>query len=750
MLFPASVVVIATTLIARIAGIILASGGNCLTNDYQYCLASVEGILFANADVGALIKNCFTNAHFILLPCLGFCANAALFEWDVRVDAIAGLLLAVVRCIVLCDLLTDRKSDSQTKWLVWLVVFGLTFGSTALSCFDFGLASLTGGIGMLIFSIGLWGVVRYAGTPRGDLSMLACGVLTAVCAGYWPAVWLSYIVVLLLQKARHPRTWITVAIGLVLSAVPTLISMQLHQEDAPKLVSVLNWVFLINSFGRCFANNIGQTGEPLMLSQLSGWFGLVAIVLLAVIAPLRRETTKYSATIGVLVFGLASLWMTSLFRVGIAPWYAGFAVYAWIGISSLATLCIASNFCDHAPAKKQLFFKLAGVTVLVACFGLYMVSNVKIHDKDFWAGTRAEMSDSTVRNYLIAPTYSERTLFLGHIGDFPRFVKMAKVLNQRCWSACSHNQKWSLQGDFILPTVTVKIASPSQKVCWVHGNDVGSKKPFSSPEHLNLCVSSGAILTWHITVPQSIEHAVLRTGAKSKTPCILTIKKDGNQVYSNTLNEAEVSTVDLTPWTGTDIDVGFQSASPSDPAIFDHPQILVSLSKNYVPKFGESTPSNTDGSPFFPKSSEADLALPPGDTALWQESELVRVVKNDNNWKVKGSQPKLTLKSKISVSATEYSHFVFNLKVGESVPTPRAACIGFVVNDSHLVQKLIPLLPGGTIHAYSYELKLLELEPSDRITGLEVLPVYVRSPNESFGITMGDIRFIKSSALGRN
>lgn len=743
----ASVVVIAAALVTRIALVILTSGGNCLTNDYQYFLPSVVGILFANSDLSSIFKHCFTNAHFMLLPCLGFCLNASLFEWNVRIDAIVGLVLAVIRCFVLCNVLSDRDRDGNSKWLVSLVVFCLTFGSTALSCFDFGQASLTGGIGMLIFSVGLWGATRYGGTTRGDLLMILCGVLTAVCAGYWPAVWLSFIVVLLLQKVRRPQTFIAVAIGLVLSAMPTVVSMQLHREDAPNLVSVWNWTFLINSLGRCFANRIGQTSEPLMLSELSGWWGVVAIVLFAIIAPLKRETANYRAAIGLSVFGLASLWMTSLFRVGIAPWYAGFAVYVWIGILSLAVLCIASNFSEHAHARNKAIFKFVGIVVFASCAGLYLVSNISFHDKDFWADTRAEVSDSTVRNYLIAPTYSERTVFLGHIGDFPRFVKVAKVLNERCWSACSHNQTWSLQGDFILPTVTVTTVSPSRNVCWIRGEDVNAKKPFSCPEHLNLFLPSGATLDWHLNVPQCADSVVLKTSAKLKTPCMITISKNGRRVYSKTLNGLEAHTVDLAPWVGSSIDIAFQSASGSEPAVFGHPQVLLKLGKDYIANSGQNVPSNTDGSPFFPKSEESDIVLPTSDAELWQESELVRnpVERSGSEWVIKGAQPKINLKSKVAVSTSEFSHFVFNLRVDEDVPIPRAACVGFVVNDSHLVQKIIPLLPGGAMHGYSYELRLLELEPNDRITGLELLPVYVRKPDESFSITMGDIRFIKST-----
>lgn len=743
--FAASVVAISVTLIARMGLIILAAGGNCLTNDYQYFLSSVGGILFANADLATILKNCFINAHFMLLPCLGFCVNALLFEWDVRVDAIVGLALAVVRCFVLCDLLTDRKRDRDSKWLVSLAVFGLTFGSTALSCFDFGQASLTGGIGMLIYSLGLWGVVRRAGTVQGDLLMLLGGVLTAVCAGYWPAVWLSFIVVLLLQKVKRPRTWIAVSIGLVLAALPTLISMQFHKEDAPKLVSIWNWPFLINSVGRCFANRIGQTSEPLLLSEVAGWLCLASIVLLAVVAPLNRATAKYSGAIGLLCFGLASLWMTSLFRTGIAPWYAGFAVYVWIGVLALAALCVSSDFSEKTSAKKNLIFKLIGVSVFLTCAGLYLASNIKIHDKDFWAETRTEVSDSTVRNYLIAPTYSERTLFLGHIGDFPRFVKVAKVLNERCWSACSHNQKWSLQGDFILPTVNVKTSSASQKACWIHDSNVGAKKPFCSPEHLNLFLAAGTTLEWHLNVPERAVSAMLNTAGKLKTPCTLTIRRAGNQIFSKTLNGLEKVTVDLASCVGSEIDVLFQSASPSEPAVFEHPVVSLRLERDYVSKSGQSIPSNTEQSPFFPKSNELDIVLPTTDSTSWQEADLVRssTVKSLCQWKVRGSQPKLTLKTKVSVSPVEYSHFVFNLQVAESVPMPRAACIGFVVNDSQFVQKLVPLLPDGRMHGYSYELRLLELEPGDRITGFEVLPVYVRKPDELFDFTMGDIRFAK-------
>ncbi len=741
-------IALSAALVLRLIYLVLSTGNVCLTNDYQYLLPIVDGILSPSIDWKMVINECFENSHFLFLPTLFCCFNAAMFEWNIKIDCIVGIVLAALRCLLFFDCLTLTVSQHRSRWIVLLSIFALTFGSTALSCYDFGQASITGGIGMLGFALGVWATSKYPGLLKGDILMLLSGIVVALCAGYWIPAWCAFGVVLLMCRVRTLRTWSIFAIGLGLSAIPTLLHLGMNSGDAPKLVAYFNWPFILNTLGRCFAKRIGVTSEPLFLSQLGGWIAICSLFVFSLLAPIRRSDSRYAAALGVSIFGCLSIWLTSLFRTNVAPWYAGFAVFVWIGIAGLAALCVSGDALNKEPRKKSKVFKWAGIALFLGCGCLYLMTNLKTQDMDFWAETRSEATDSCVRNFSIAPTYAERTVFLGHVGDFDRFYKLSEVLRRRHWSTFATHQVWSLQGDFILPTVAVHAGPDESGIRWVSGTNAQSKKSWNNPEHLNLALQKSASVSWKLTVPANAIRAEFKTKLLASSSSAATVRaSSGSEILKSfSAKVGDSILIDLMPYKGRKIEI-YLSAEPgpasNSSTVFERP--IVEIADPSTREKELCVPSNTSKSEYFPRQSADDIVLT-SNRAKWDESDLKRsafVSDRFVDYTTTGSQPKLTLKDDLSVSPRQFSHFVFEVKADSKVKVPRAACIGFVVNRDKLVQKIVPLLPTEGLQGYAYELKLLELESTDRITGLEILPVYVRPAGESLAISIGDIRFSK-------
>ncbi len=396
--------------------LIATTTANCLAHDYKDIIPIVEKVsapgyrftnLIADSSVG---PHCFAPA--IVLHVL----IAHLTDWNAHSELYIGTFLIFLRCLLLADCVHSPTS----KWLkpiFFSVLLALNFGTGCSSIFLFGNPCVGIGVGLLGFSVGLWAILKLNERSMASKILILLGGSTNACFGSLPALmtWGLYLLSSLLLRIRSKLHYLCLAIGVLIS-VGFICAMAPSKYIVP--MQLRPSVF-INVLGRCFANNIGNSGLPMKQSEMACYFGFVFLIILSISFWKRKPNiAQLIAPLSLIIYGIMGAVAISINRIYIGSWYSEYATLFWAGILGASLVLLFSR----PRSKKWLIIALSPLAFATV---LYMQTNLQYKDKDFYRRVHSPVSESVLRNFSIAPTFAESAVFALDIGDIDQLHLMA-------------------------------------------------------------------------------------------------------------------------------------------------------------------------------------------------------------------------------------------------------------------------------------------------------------------------------------
>ncbi len=777
--------------IAHISTILATTGADNLSNDYLAYTGLISDVLAGKYDWSHYFRDTFYRTHSVALPVLLHIADARFFDWSIYPELYFGIALAGLRLL----LVYQACSLGLGTWLKWLslpVLSLLVFSASQISVYGFGDATLTIGLALFGFSLGIWGLACRRNSPVALLFMLTGGLIASFSWGNGLVGWLVFLVALPLLGFRRPWHYAVWLAGFSLSVLPYILFLLPGISHSPTssagqaVVSLFNWQFVLNALGWPFANQIRFHAENLPEAWTIGCAGIGLAVAGLVLVWRMQSKELWLKCVPAFLFiahGLLSLWQISVFRSLIAPWYTAVAMSFWIGLSALAVTLLQdySARCGKvspdnpaaSPPPRLLInasFAWAGI-VLVFLICVYVRSNLTYEDKTDYLFSRSPASASALRNYRSAPTYAEGLIFQWGVGNPGLLELLAHPLEQHRLSAFAPRQLWSLQGDFLLDRVKVREHKGAPDVIWTAGTGVSDRLPWSHFKHLNLLIAAPNVVTWTVDLPADLESAELLSAAAISESAPKVAGADGAWLKVDIRSEHgrdwlafakplaanrhawQPLKIDLAPYKGQQVTIQFSVLNgknkESDWIAYRYPRIEI---RRQPDEYRRATrklrrkpvaiaPSNTDLSTGIVATTAGDLVLATDRGEQWQPADnTVAGGQNAPGWRLGGGSA-MSYRGALDIALSHYSHFWVELAVREDVK-PRALTARLTIGgrtDPVTVQ--IPLLPDSRFHTYTYDLKLLELEQAARLTGLSVEPI-TAGTNSSVEIV--GMRFIRN------
>jgi len=689
-----------------------------------------------------------------------------------------GLFLFFLKLILIFDIFT-LSIKSRVKWAFLPLLSFLVFSVSQISTFEFGLASIEQGLTQGGFVLGIWGLCRFRNRWLSIILMFIGGILATWSWGTGPLVWPIFLLGMILLNYKKIHYYVIWFWGMVFSTLPYFYFLVLKHPpgEAPPIItlmgSLLNFPFIIKGLGWPFQTEFSP-GEIPWEGILGLLFGIIGICLLF----LRKNKSLLTNAIPALllmVYGFSIAWLISIFRSGLAPWYRSPFLMYWIGVLGLFFLISLDWFQNKFNItekfkKSSIAIPLLGLIYLCILSYFYFQSNINYRDKAFYLLTRGPYSASCLRKFSHSPTYCEQSLFLYEPGQLNLFYQMASPLRRHNLSVFAPKQVWTLQGEFGLSNVKV-IDEPNIPPTHWTDPDNNKSSSFRDFKHLNLFLHSPNSIEWTVSLPENLKSAVFNSaaainkGAPSDpnadgvvyTVSIETPERSQEEVLAQYLSPNQkkwkIFKISLREYAGKTITIRLGSRYLENPSqdwvTFRFPYIEIEKSNNSTQNVINKTitikPSNTDSNSLELKvNNNKNIGLNGRDEAQWK---IQGMVKGDGpmDWEV-GAQPQMEYKGDLNVCLNDYSHLVLGIAAPTNVQ-PRAAQVLFQLDGQSGYQRdvWIPLISDNNLTRYTYDLRLLEIHPGVRLTGIKINPIKLNSDHSKEKIEISEISLVRKN-----
>jgi hypothetical protein len=499
----------------------------------------------------------------------------------------------------------------------------------------------------------------------------------------------------------------------------------------------------IGTLGLALSNGFADTVSPFPESLMLGTIAIVAgLFVLFAITFLKLERAGMMAPICLGTFGLISIFSVTVFRTSIFAWYAGCSMNVWLALIGIATIGFVETTNCLTSRNERLHLEVArsGFALIVVSILIFALrSDLSYADKDYFRRTHAPATESAMRNYEYAPTIAEQYVSPGTYCGLthpasPLLSKLAPILKKFHWSACSANQTWLLQGDFLFPTVSITNGPTSSGIAWIDGLKVNRKKSWDAPEHLNLRLGKDDLITWKVLVPSKARQVNFVTdlfstnpGPESKTT--IQIHQSSNVTgWSETIKAQkrwQNVDVDLSQYAGTEIQIMLKYNCANSPKV----DFLVSKQPRIIlkgvesePKSVSKIPCNLSTSPMFPHLKASDLQLPDSNTPAWDSFGLKPLASKKCEYRIIAPFAKQTFNQNLSIPVKDYNFLCLDLQ--QTGVGMHFCCIQLTVNGSRIENIFLPISTKFHRVEHAVDLKHYSFEPGDLITGVTIFPTY--------------------------
>lgn len=738
----------------RLALLIDFTCSNVVTTDFIYATNFLNCGLSGKFDPIGLFQSSSMMGHPLLAPLFFQLLNAKFFNLNAFCEYYLCIALMYVTTLLAFDCLTPRLN----KWsyillpILSFLQFSLCLSSEFFYCFS--LVSDT--LARLSLTLGIWSITRVRNKHIAAILMFVSGCICSTCgASFVVACWSTFgLLLFALRRIKGPFP-IAYIVGLGLSALPIImISIDGKFRVDPGAAGLGCIPRFVASVGMAFLNDTALNVEVGWKSILIGTLGLIFLLTLTTCLVLRRGIPRYVYCCWAFAFfGLINLCATAVGRVYISPWYCTYSVFVW---SSICTL--AFGILNQQKEPNTIFAKGCSCFILLFCFVFYLLTNRTYADKDFFRMFHSPSAESCLRHYKWAPTYSYYQLFGSKMGSLAAYLKFGNEISLHRLSCFAANQTWSLQGDFILPVVQFVNHSHTRSVRWIVNSKLNSHPDYGPPEHLTLALPVTSKAFWTLKFPSKVRQSELLFDLSS------TSKIAGTKLLIKIMGEdggalcAPITLAADSEWRS--FKVPFKSQNCAQPTIvFECTGPESSVDTQILLKY----PRINCSFDFLQPISPPVPALHPSnvDNAADEFGSVVSTQLLDNNWKrawnlndIKlsghrevtrfigtNAQSRLTYKGSLNVDPNEWTEFFIEFSESENAK-PRILLCQFFLNNGKMKNAIIPILADEKVHRYSYELKLLQMEPGERISFMQILPVYESSvPESEFGV--GKLGFVR-------
>lgn len=766
-----------------IVTIIATTGADNLSNDYLAYTGMVGKVLSGTYDWSGYFRDTFYRTHSVALPLFLHILDARFFHWSVYPELYAGFVLAALRAVLLHQMLS-LGADRRLKLCLWPLISLLVFSASQISLFVYGDAALTIGLALFGFTLGAWGLSTRPGTATGLLAMFAGGLTASFSWGNGPVSWMVFLMALLVTGHRrwwHYALW---AAGLGISILPytlllpaAIVLHPLPPAAGTTIVSPFNWRFIVNALGWPFCNDIALHTGSLSQARTAGWTGMALLVAGALLLACARSRVLQQQSLPPLllvVHGLLSVWQISIFRSLLAPWYTAVSMSFWIGLGAAALVAICQSPDPQAPPAGfgrlvPPACKLWGAIVLLFMAGAYLSSNLSYQDKTELLFSRSPASASVIRHYRTAPTYGEGLVFQWGAGNPGLLELLASPLEKHGLSVFAPRQTWTLQGDFLLDRVKVYENPGTPDLIWTATTSRADRLPWYHYKHLNLLVSAPNAVAWTVDLPAGLRQAEFvsavapsssdqQAGESTSTDgawCEILVQTErggdrlGVAVPVKTHNRSWCPVrLDLTPLKGQRITLKLTVRQPGSKAAatvaYRYPRIeVVTAPPAHSQEPEQSRPSNTDASPEMPATTPDDVVFDLRQADLWVVPGR-KAARPAAPTTEPGKARSLEYSGPLQLDLAQYSHFWVKLAASPDIK-PRLLTVSLKILGTDKGSTFqLPLLPDGKMHAYTYDLKLLELPCRCRLTGLSL---ELGCGQSQAGSEIAQIRLLHKSSL---
>ncbi len=183
---------------------------------------------------------------------------------------------------------------------------------------------------------------------------------------------------------------------------------------------------------------------------------------------------------------------------------------------------------------------------------------------------------------------------------------------------------------------------------------------------------------------------------------------------------------------------------PKFERVYNDPELSLELYR-IVPESNIGRP-DTDQSPSCPQLTDKDIVLFPSKTPSWWFDQIKEVGTTHDGtvFANAGKVPVLSLKQSLALPVESVDAFAIEMAVNPWIMENRRVCVQMQLNQgARQEQFYIPLLPNGKLHRYAYSLKQLNLKPGEKITHINVLPLYARPNFVGEQLTLKKFGFIR-------
>ena len=772
LLFALLILILALLPALNILHLIASTGANNPSNDYLRTINLIDQMLSGDYPWGHYFRDTLENRfHSFAFLVFIRLILIKLTHGNIYAELYTGYFLAVIKVLLLYFLLAPRLQARLRSWL-WPILSALVFSTCQISALTYGITALQLGLIQVGVFGGILALSRSRKSWAGALGMIAGGLVASWSGGPGLLSWPIFLLGLLLLRSRKVFLYASWAVGMMLGLWPYVAFGILGNPGSLMKFSLERVRFVITAIGYPFLNQIGSGGlAESMPGFLIGVLGLGLGISGLAIAWMQRKPNLEGlfAALILMAFGGLNAIQTGTSRVLLAPWYTTSFMPFWIGLVGLALTILPHNnpLQANLAAGQNPLGKLGMLwagSVLISTSFLYATTNLTYRDKSFYLAARSPASAACLRNYRTAPTYCEGLVFQWGIGNPDYLAQLAWPMEKHQLSVFAPRQQWSLQGDFVLGRVAFHQA-PGSAITWL---DPGTGKPASWSDYhrLDLLIPAHDSVSWMVPIPASANQASLRSAIKAHSSSdgessgeatfAVYLVVDGaapQLLYSQALRPNQTGwqklSTPLAEFAGQTIELIFAlesaGAGPEFSAVLRYPVIDLELDAAATPlPEPRVAPANTDLSLEFPAPTQQDNLLDINTAESWAVQGAVAAPGSEGTWTV-AADPYFTYKPPLGICIQDYPKFYMRLGVSDDI-TPRAAQVMYrhdLQADSEPWQSFwIPLLADGSVHAYTYDLRLLSLPAPARLTALRFDPVVNGAPNGASRVAIEQIGFL--------
>jgi len=742
----------------RIATIIESSCSNVLYFDFIHLMWLINAVLSNKYDYARSLIDFSLGGHPQIAPLVFHILQARLFGLSALVEQYLCLILVYLSVLITFCLLVPRTTNTWRFAL--LPILSMAQFSLCLSSeFFYPYILASDAVNRLAFCIGVWSIISIKRPIVRGIVAGFCGLISSTCAAAFAvSCWVSFIFVAIWVR-RFERVFLgLIGSGWLLSLVPVLlVHLGGDSRFSPSSNSFAPAGRFLTAICIALMNNTASEIPVTTMSTLGGLLGLLLLLSLTIsLKTTSSRGTNLACCLSYALFGLLNLLAVSIARQYLRPWFCSFSVFFWqaiVGLSFALLFAPRAQGCQRRASWRTLL----SIASLGLLFFFYVSTNRTYADKDWFRSLHTPAAESNLRAFLWAPTYAASTF--DSLKEYWKFGREVSLHNLSCFNL---HQVWLMQGDFSFPTVVTGRRYGTEGVQWLRRKGSSSPTEYTVPEHLTLSVPSGAYFSWLLDFPKGLKSATALLDVCSKESAVegrklvIRILSENNQVLSGPISivpttQSRLYRLPLTQFAGRAIKFLVDNPTPIEmrqsPILITVPRVDCRFDEDYFSleaKNSRPIPCNVDSASDqfgvvrkirqlnidFHKDWSAVGFSPdsPGGNA-----ESIFSADND--------QAHIASQKGLNIGPADWHEFFFEAALPENSRHGFFLC-EFILNSGRVKKAIIPVIPDGKMHRYTFQLKLIESIAGESIDFFQLYPFYAEG-HQHRTVRLGSLGFLQ-------